>query len=74
MRKNEIVEASLPLLHQTEKAYCFDSGKNDMQGKPIPIWIPKSQVESYDEETFALEIPEWLAIEKSLHYVGGDNG
>jgi hypothetical protein len=29
-------------------------------------WIPKSQVIDHDEAGNAIEIPEWLAIEKEL--------
>lgn len=66
MRKNhDIIEISRVLLHQTERAYLFDTGEIDENRKAIGIWVPKSLCE-YDEETCALEIPENIAVEKGL--------
>lgn len=64
-RNHEIVEVSAVLLHETEKAYCFDSGKIDDQRRAIGIWIPKSQCE-FTEEDGCLQLPEWLALERGL--------
>lgn len=58
-KTNETVKLDLVLVHETEKAYCFDIGK------PPDIWVPKSQCQK-DNDTGEFEMPEWLAIDKGL--------
>lgn len=47
------------MLHETELAYLlrFDTEEE---------WIPKSQVESIDEDNCTVELPEWLVLKKGL--------
>lgn len=66
MSKNhDIVEFSKELMRETDKAYCFDSGKIDENKNPIGIWVPKSQCE-YDKNDLCLQMPEWLAMDKGF--------
>ena len=56
------------LLEETDKAYGFDGGKIYRTGKPVIIWVPKSQV-TYNSKRSTLELPVWLAQEKSYMQV-----
>jgi hypothetical protein len=54
------------LLQESDKAYCFHSGKftNGRYGlEPVGIWVPKSQVEYNGHNE--LTMPMWLAVEKN---------
>ena len=63
---HDIITMQIEILHQTEKAWLFDTGEVDkITNKPIGVWVPKSQCE-YDEESEELQIPEKLALEKGL--------
>jgi hypothetical protein len=56
------VEFYAELKRETEKAYCFFDGVND-------IWIPKSQVLKLNKlkgVDCEVAIPEWLAKEKGV--------
>ena len=64
-KNHDIVEVSAVLLHETEKAYLFDSGKIDANRNAIGIWVAKSQCE-FTEMDGCLQMPEWLAIEKGF--------
>jgi hypothetical protein len=46
--------------HETDKAWLADVGLEQ------PVWLPKSQVEYYDDYGGIFTMPEWLAIEKGL--------
>ena len=52
------IELEGTIKHQTEKAILFETGMGE-------AWLPKSQIESADDETSIL-IAEWFAIEKGL--------
>jgi hypothetical protein len=66
MIMDKIVEIDVELIAVTDMAVFVDEGKED------PVWIPKSQTQNEDidemqiGDTFTLEIPEWLALEKEL--------
>lgn len=47
------------LIRETAKAYLIEV-------EQVEVWIPKSQVEDFDQEEGWLVIPRWLAIEKGL--------
>lgn len=38
-------ECQLPVLHETEKAICFDADKSHLSNQHRGVWIPKSQME-----------------------------
>lgn len=57
MPKSELVDLSLTLKHETEKAYLVWDGDRE-------AWLPKSMVEFDGETTFT--IPVWLAKDKEL--------
>jgi hypothetical protein len=48
------------IIRETDLALQLDIGDNML------IWIPKSQIDNHDEEEGIIQIPEWLAYEKSL--------
>lgn len=64
---NEIVEITVIFKHETSQAILINDGD-------IEVWIPKSQIENYDDldeviekgHEITIEIPEWLAIENDL--------
>ena len=66
----------LVLLAETDKALglaCVD----EMDGKNVQFWIPKSQIDrrkglSVFAEVGELDIPRWLAEEKNLEYESDD--
>lgn len=61
------VEVEGKVLKISDNAILFDNGD-------VQAWIPKSQIEDYDEEEMEenegemieISIPEWLATEKDL--------
>lgn len=61
------VEVEGKVLKISDNAILFDNGD-------VQAWIPKSQIEDYDEgemeenegEMVEISIPEWLATEKDL--------
>lgn len=62
MAHRELVDISVGLQHETEKAWLVDDGK-------VKVWIPKSQGEiilNANKKTWTLTIPEWLAMETGL--------
>ena len=42
-------EIQLPIIAETERAICFDNSRSDL-GKPVPVWIPKSQMKVVEYE------------------------
>jgi hypothetical protein len=64
-RNNEVVELTLQLHHETDKAYLVsDSGDRDEA-----VWLPKSMSLQGDQKgpgIYLFEMPEWLAVEKKL--------
>jgi len=62
----ELVEVPyIRILKETEKAFLFlfDDSNIFNQKKE---WIPKSQIADLNDGSETIEIPEWLAAEKSL--------
>lgn len=69
MTKSELVDISVQILRETEKAILVTEGlKKD--GKRIDHWLPKSAVEGdlsrLYPEVVELTIPRWLYEEKGL--------
>lgn len=60
-----ITLTKIDLLHETERAWLFDTGRKKPDGKPEGVWVPKSQCE-YDIENEELQLPEWLAVKAGL--------
>ncbi|MEX2480229.1 MAG: hypothetical protein WD928_05145 [Gammaproteobacteria bacterium] len=63
--KSDLIGMSVYLRHQTDRAVLVDSVNSTRE----PAWVPLSQVEltpNGDGETYWLDIPEWLAVEKGL--------
>lgn len=62
MSSNDLIDLPVEMRRETEKAYLFFDGVDE-------IWIPKSQIkamEMRDGEPIEISIPEWLAAEKGL--------
>jgi len=57
MGKRELIDIAAVLKGETEAAYRIFDGKRTE-------WVPKSQVERNDDDTFTM--PEWLALEKGF--------
>jgi hypothetical protein len=56
-----LIDIACRLKHETPKAYLLDVGEKD------PIWLPKSQVEYFDDGKGGIvTLPYWLAKEKEL--------
>lgn len=54
------VEIDGEVLHETEKAYLFDSGHG-----PDAVWLPKSMVEWNPDEK-KMTLPQWFAEKKEI--------
>jgi hypothetical protein len=54
---NDIVDIACSIEAQTERAVRIYDGS-------IYVWLPRSQIEIYDDGTIAM--PEWLAMDKGL--------
>lgn len=62
-RRHDIVEVTVEVRHETQKAVLVKNLKN------LEVWLPKSQIElEYDEvkKVHIIQLPEWLANEKEL--------
>lgn len=61
----DIVEVSVEVHHETEKAwFVSDDGERDNA-----VWIPKSQIEGQKKlgpALYEFSLPEWLALDKGL--------
>ena len=51
-------------LHETPKAYKVAMSEDDDEG----IWMPKSQVASYDSDSGEIWVSQWIAETKGLEY------
>jgi hypothetical protein len=58
MSKREIIDITVEIRAETEKAYQVFDGK-------ITVWVPKSQVE-YDPDNKTIAMPAWLATDKGF--------
>lgn len=59
-----LADIDAELHKETDKAFLVWDGKEDKEGQPVKVWLPKSQVENNNDGTFTM--PEWLALEKEL--------
>jgi hypothetical protein len=61
--KSNLIDVTVIVKHETEKAWlCDHGGKN-------PSWVPKSQAElepNKDGKTATLTLEQWLAEEKEM--------
>jgi len=63
MGRNDKVELTLHLHHETEKAILVSDDGDEKHA----VWLPKSQVTWEDQNGGILvECPEWLAMAKEL--------
>jgi hypothetical protein len=65
----KLIDIAAELRHETDKAYLVYDGrseikKGDTKPSKLRIWLPKSQVEMNDDNTFTM--PLWLALEKGF--------
>lgn len=60
-KTKETVKLELDLFHETDAAYMVKNLEGDN------VWLPKSQVEFYEEGlSTEFEMPRWLAEDKGL--------
>jgi len=57
----DIVDLSGRILRQTDKAILYMPDNGDEE-----IWLPKSQLEYFDEDSGDVSIPQWLAEKHNL--------
>lgn len=63
--KSDLIGMSVHVRHRTERAALVDPVNSTREA----AWVPLSQVEltaNEDGETYWLDIPEWLAVDKGL--------
>ena len=65
----KLINISAELRHETNSAYLLFDGRTEIkkgETKPseIRVWVPKSQVENNNDNTFTM--PEWLALDKGF--------
>ncbi len=67
----ELVEVSLFIRHETERAWLVTDGTKDAESRENKVWLPKSQCQldedpqdSSNPATFS--VPVWLAEEKGF--------
>lgn len=61
MTRSDLVDISVTLVHETDKAWLLDLGDDE------EVWIPKSQAElERNGRGWTLTCPEWLAMDKGL--------
>lgn len=67
-KDSELIDVTLKVLHETEKAYLVTEGLTDKDGKEKTAWLPKSQVEGDIEvsKTCTVTMPRWLFEEKGF--------
>lgn len=61
MVKSEIIDITVTLVHETEKAWKVNDGKKE-------FWVPKSigELEKRGKVFYELSVPEWLAEKEDL--------
>lgn len=69
MKKQQLVDISAAIRHETDNAYLLFDGrseikKGDTTASEIKTWVPKSMVE--DNKDGTLTMPEWLAQKKGF--------
>lgn len=62
MMKSDLVDISVIVRHETDKAVLVDHGGEE------PIWLPLSQIEiePNHDGTHTVTLPEWLATGKEM--------
>lgn len=61
---DKIVDLDLHLMHSTDLAFLFWTGKKDDDGDMIGVWVPKSRCEDNGEGNYTMD---WdIAFEKGL--------
>ena len=55
--RSDIIDIAAEIKAETEKAWLLFDGTTE-------AWVPKSQVEQSDDDTFAM--PKWLARDKGF--------
>lgn len=58
--KSDLIDIACIIRHETQRAWLIDVGNEK------PVWVPKSQVEVYEDKGTIITMPEWLAKEKGL--------
>ena len=61
--KSNIIDVTVILKHETEKAWLLDHGRKELS------WVPKSKAElepNVDGKTHTLTLEQWLAEEKGM--------
>ena len=61
--KSDLVDISVIVRHETDKAVLVDHGGENA------VWLPLSQIETEpnsDGKTHSVTLPEWLAADKEL--------
>ena len=67
-RDNEVVEVTLQIHHETEKAYLVSESGD----KNEAVWLPKSMCERGEKAApaiYTFDMPEWLALEKGFLFL-----
>ena len=71
-KQTELVDISLLILHESDKAYLVSEGLTDKEGKQIKHWLPKSQcqvdegLETDSSKPVTVTMPRWLFEEKGF--------
>lgn len=60
----KLVDIDAEIRHETDKAYLIWDGREDKDGNPIEVWLPKAKCQNNDDGTITVE--EWLALDKGL--------
>lgn len=61
--RSDLVDISIVLVHQTEKAVLVDAGLDE------PVWLPRSIIEIEQDsngKTWTITLPEYIAKQKGL--------
>ena len=68
-RKSELVDVSVMIRAETDKAILVSEGINGPDGKEIRHWLPRSQIEidpNMGDDGATVTLPRWLCEEKGL--------
>ena len=68
-RKSELIDVSVLLLVEKEKAILVTEELKDKNGKQINHWLPVSQIEwskLHDRGVICVTMPRWLFEEKGF--------
>ena len=69
-KKSELVDVSVMIRAETDKAILVSEGINGPDGKEIRHWLPRSQIElepsAGEYLTVTVTLPRWLCEEKGF--------